>query len=255
MVQFVLAVLLMTGVELEVDWSELSVHFYGPVDLAGDTLYKGELKASLDSLLATIPLYAELSLGDAVARSQDAQNYFQTVLSYPQVVSTRYSTAGEVQNEYVISLVGPFLDELIPRPTQPASLHEQEPDASADAGENNLSFIPSTGFIIDTRGTGFQPGIFPRLLDPQGNVILDAGNVDRNVLLERGYVHYAYSPRAALQTRELGLNPLRLIAERAAGRDRCDIVLSDADAERILSSPLNLRLLSECRVTIIIDWQ
>lgn len=255
MAQFVLAFLLIGGVELEVDWSELSVHFYGPVNLASDTLYKGELEASLDSMLATIPLYGELSLGDAVARSRDAQNYFQTALSYPQVVSTRYSTAGEVQNEYVISLVGPFLEELIPRPMQPSTLHEQEPDASTGPEQNNLSSIPSTGFIIDARGTGFRPGIFPRLLDPQGNVILDAGNVDRDVLLERGYVHYAYSPRAALQTRELGLNPLRLIAERAAGRDRCDIVLSAADAERILDSPLNLRLLCECMVTIIIDRQ
>lgn len=255
MVQFMLAFLLMTGVELEVDWSELSVHFYGPVDLASDTFYKEELRVGLDSLFATIPLYGELSLGEAVVRSRDAQSYFETSLAYPQVASTRYSTAGEVQNEYVISLVGPFLEELIPRPIQPPSLHEQEPDAATDPQQDNLGAIPSTGFIVDARGTGFRPGIFPRLLDSQGDVILDAGNVDRNLLLERGYVHYAYSPRAALQTRELGLNPLRLIAERAAGRDRCDIVLSDADAERILSSPLNLRLLCECRVTIIIDRQ
>jgi hypothetical protein len=256
MVRFVLLLLLTTRVELQVDWSELSVHFYGPVDLAGDTLYKSELEVSLDSLLTDVPLYGELTLGDAVARSRDAENYFQTSISYPQVVSTRYSTAGKVQNEYVISLVGPFLEELIPRSTQPAYPREQEPDASMEYQEpSDLGSIPSTGFIIDARGTGFQPGIFPRLLDPDGNVILDAGNVDRNVLMERGYVRYAYTPRAALQTHELGLNPLRLVAERAVGRNRCDIVLSAADAERILGSPLNLRLLYECRVTIIIDRQ
>jgi hypothetical protein len=254
MVRFVLVLLVIGRIELKVDWSELSVHFYGPVDLAGDTLYKSELKASLDSLLTNVPLYGELTLGDAAARSRDAENYFQTSISYPQVISTRYSTAGEVQNEYVISLVGPFLEELIPRPTQLACPYEQEPDASMEYREpSDLSSIPSTGFIIDARGTGFQPGIFPRLLDPNGNVILDAGNVDRSILMDRGYVHYAYSPREALQTRELGLNPLRLVAERAVGSNRCDIVLSAADSERILSSPLNLRLLSECRVTVIID--
>ncbi len=252
MVQLVLTFLLIGGVELEIDWSELSIHFYGPIDLTTDTLYLEELQTRLDSLLMTIPLHGDLSLGEAVARSQDARNYFQTALSYPQVVSTRYSTAGEVQNEYVLSLMGPFLQELIPHSTQ-QSLHQQETEPAADPRQEHMGQIPSTGFIVDARGAGFQPGIFPRLLDPQGNVILDAGSVDKNVLLERGYVHYAHSPRAALQTRELGLNPLRLVAERTVGRNRSDIVLSATDAERILGSPLNLRLLHECRVTIIID--
>jgi len=235
---------------MEVEWSEFAIHFYGPVDLASDTLVRGELEASLAELLAAIPLDAERTLGEAVAGSHSASNYFKTALMYPQVVSTRYSTSGEVQNEYAINLLGPFIEDLIPRPS--ASGRPVAPDTLNGAGQPPAS-IPSTGFVIDARGSGFKPAVFPRLLDPQGRVILDAGSADRGILLERGYVHYAYSPRDALQSRSLGLNPLRVIAERAAGRNRCDLVLSQADADRITGSALNRQLLTECRVIIIID--
>lgn len=252
MVQFVLTLLLISSPQMTVDWSEMTVHFYAPVDLTRDTVAQSELLGSLDSLLAVIPLDAERTLGDAVARSRDAQNYYRTALAYPQVVSTRYSTAssGEVENEYAIRLLGPFISELIPPPSNAGLTSYHEPDT---AQETIPSAIPSTGFIIDARGSGFQPGVFPRLLDPEGNVILDASMVERHGFVERGYVKYAYSPRDALQTRELGLNPLRLVAERVSGRNRCDIILSAADAEQITGSALNQRLLSEGRTIIIVD--
>jgi hypothetical protein len=251
MVQFVLALFLAGGLGMKLEWSELSIHFYGPVDMASDSFYESELKVSLDSLLAAIPLDAEHTLGDVVRRSNDARNYFITSLAYPQVVSTRYSTSGEVQNEYVISLFGPFLEDFIPHSNY-VNVTEN-PDTTSGIGSEVQSSIPVTGFVIDARGIGFNPAIFPRIVDPQGNVILDAGRVNRARLMEDGYVRYAYSPREVLETRELGLNPLRIVAERAEGRNRSNLVLNYEDASRITSSALNLRLLSECRVIIIID--
>lgn len=251
MVQFVLALILTGGLGMKVEWSELTFHFYGPVDMASDTLYASELKISLDSLLAVTPLDAERTLADAVRRSNDARNYFLTSLAYPQVVSTRYSTSGEVQNEYAISLFGPYLEDFIPHSNYVGSFENQD---SLNGNTSELqSSIPVTGFVIDARGIGFNPAIFPRIVDQQGNVILDAGRVNRAQVMEEGYVRYAYSPREVLETRELGLNPLRIVAERAEGRNRSNLVLNYEDANRITSSALNLRLLSECRVIIIID--
>ncbi len=253
MAHFVLTFLFaITSAEgISVDWSEQAIHFYGPVDIALDTAYTNELNSKLNRLFAAIPLDANRTLADAVSSSRNAQEYFRSTISFPQVVSTRYSTSGEVQNEYVIPLTGPFIEDFIPSSQYtPKSTEEKsyEPDTSS-----TLPAIPVTGFIIDARGTGFSPSIFPRLMDSEGNVILDAGTIDRNLLLEKGYIHYAYSSRAALQSRELGLNPLRIIAERATGNNQCDLVIPSADVERISESPLNQRLLSECRVIIVID--
>lgn len=254
MAQLLMIILVSGATGMKVEWTDFSIHFYGPVDIAADAFYREELSASLDSLLATIPLDAERTLGDAVARSHDAQNYFETSLAYPQVVSTRYSTAtpDEIQNEYALRLLGPFVEDLIPPPSHRIVTRGGEPQDSLPEEFMPVG-IPSTGFIIDARGAGFMPGVFPRLLDPEGNVILEPTKVERGVLLERGYIRYAYSPREALETRELGLNPLRVIAERVAGHNRCDLVLSASDAEQITSSPLNERLLTEGRVIIIID--
>jgi len=251
MVNFVLVLALINPICMEVEWSDKTIHFYGPVKLESDTSYFSELTSCLDSLLATIPLDAERSLADVADQSREVRNYFQTALTYAQIVSTRYSTAGEVQNEYVISLAGPFLEEFIPRSTPALVLRGGS--ESAVMGEAVIPSIPNTGFVIDARGTGFHPGLMPRFLDADGNVIFDAGMVDRGVLNESGYVHYAYSPRQALETRELGLNPLRIVAERAVGTNQCDLIIPASAAEEISGSALNMRLLSECRVMIIID--
>lgn len=252
MVHFVLAVMLLGGAQLQVDWSELAVHFYGPVDMVSDTTYRNQLKTSMDSLLNTIPLTSERSLGEAVARSRDAQDYFRTSLDFPQVVSTRYSTTGDVQNEYVISFLGPYIEELIPT-SSGSDIISDQPDSILTDDAREPSSIPSTGFVIDARGTGFRPGIFPRIIDPQGRVVMEPATMESRAIMEGGYINFAYTPRQALENRELGLNPLRIVAQRAAGSNRCDLVVSAADLQRITSSPLNMRLLAEGKVTIIID--
>ncbi|MBN2379612.1 hypothetical protein JXM67_07410 [candidate division WOR-3 bacterium] len=253
MANLLLALILLNGISMEVEWSEKTIHFYGPIQLESDTAYFAQLQTGLDSVFATIPFDAEHSLAEVVKQSRDARNYFSTALVYPQVVSTRYSTTGEVQNEYVLNIIGPYIEELIPRSSPGLTLRSVVPETRVDEEEVAIPSIPNTGFVIDARGTGFRPGVFPRLLDTEGNVIFDPGKVDRSVLRERGYVQYAYSPREALETRELGLNPLRIVAERSAGSNQCDLILPAVEAEDIINSALNLRLLSECRVMIIID--
>ncbi|NLI97854.1 hypothetical protein GX441_04245 [bacterium] len=251
MLQLMFAVFLTGGYDMRIEWSELAVHFFGPVDITSEPTTRSEIMASLDSLLAVTPLDAERTLGDAVRRSQDADNYFETSLAYPQVVSTRYSTSGEILNEYSISLFGPFLEEFIPR-SYGVNLRTGNESIDTTSEEITTS-IPITGFVIDARGTGFNPAIFPRILDSQGRVILDASMVKRSQILERGYIKYAYTPRQALETRELGLNPLRIVAERAEGRNRSNIVLNSEDATLVTSSALNQKLLTECRVIVIVD--
>lgn len=253
MIQLLLAVFATSGIGTRVEWRDFSIHFFGPVDMAADEAYREELETSVDALLATVPLDAERTLGDAVASSRDAKNYFETSLAYPQVVSTRYSTAtpGEIQNEYAIRLLGPFVEDLIPSPFRSSSPRLMEEDTVPESA--SPMGIPSTGFIIDARGTGFAPAIFPRLLDQDGNVILEAAMVEPGVIVDRGYIRYAYSPREALETRELGLNPLRVVAEGIAGHNRCDLVLSASDARQITGTALNQHLLNEGRVIIIID--
>ncbi|MBD3285034.1 hypothetical protein GF359_01540 [candidate division WOR-3 bacterium] len=253
MTSFVLVLALINSTGMEVEWTNKTIHFYGPVNLDSDTSYLTELNSCLDSLLSTIPLDAERNMSDVANQSREVDNYFQTALSYAQIVSTRYSTSGKVQNEYVISLVGPFIEEFIPRSSPSFNMRGgSEPNAME---EDAIPSIPNTGFVIDARGTGFRPGLLPRLLDADGNVLFDAGMVERGVINERGYLQYAYSPRQALETRELGLNPLRIVAEGAAGTNQCDLILPASATEEITGSALNMRLLSECRVMIIIDRQ
>ncbi len=76
-----------------------------------------------------------------------------------------------------------------------------------------------TGILIDARGTGLQAGLFPRILDADGNVIADPGESDPTVLAERGQAAYVVSEPGdqGWMHERLGPNPVMFRAEVLGG--------------------------------------
>jgi len=58
---------------------------------------------------------------------------------------------------------------------------------------------------------------------------------------------------SALKSPVAGGNPLLVKGLRAEGNDRSRIVISNADASRLLSMSENLSFLKQCRVVIVFD--
>lgn len=82
--------------------------------------------------------------------------------------------------------------------------HEEE--ARSVPAETDTAF---TGIIIDARKTGLQAGMFPKLLDEQGNVIADPAQSDREILKAKGQAAFVVGdPDAALLWERVGPRPL-----------------------------------------------
>ena len=110
-----------------------------------------------------------------------------------------------------------------------------------------------TGILVDARGLGWQPALFPRVVTRADEVVIGPEFADEDELAARGLVGFYPTRNDALMGDRTGSNPLLVRALDIAGYNDCDLVVTDEDAARIHGSKLNLQHLAECRVGFLVD--
>jgi len=112
-----------------------------------------------------------------------------------------------------------------------------------------------TGLIIDARGLKVQPAMAPRILKADGTVLYGAGKFDLEQLVEKGMAAYYRDITAARADPRAGSNPLVLrpigVYRRAVATT--DVVLSDADAARLLAEDARTGFLKAMKVVFVVD--
>ncbi len=155
------------------------------------------------------------------------------------------------------SLISAFMDEKAIKPQEiPAEL-------ASDEGY--------TGLVIDGRGLGIKPAVFPVILDPSGAVLYGPDMVDRSIAQQSGMVGYKTLPKNAdlsavfgedayvvrpaavgAGMRE-GRRPLRLKGADKAGALNANIMISSEDAKKIKGDASMMVALKRSKVVIVTD--
>lgn len=111
-----------------------------------------------------------------------------------------------------------------------------------------------TSVIIDTLGMGVTRSMSPKILRTDGSEVWGTMKVDYDFLADHGIVAYARTLGEAYSNSRSGANPLVI---RAMGRGgsayKCDVVLSNDDAEYLLSENQRSRFLKDFRVVFLVD--
>ena len=110
-----------------------------------------------------------------------------------------------------------------------------------------------TGLIIDARGLDARPAMSPKIVDETGKEVYGSAYVSREFAVQQGMSGYARDLTSAQQNPRVANNPLIVKGLRTQGPGKSDIVISNADAAKILSSSENLSFLQKCRVMIVLD--
>lgn len=137
-----------------------------------------------------------------------------------------------------------------PQPApEPALPHIDAPDpAPAPTGG------PYSSVIIDARGYKVARCMSPKILRQDGSEVWGTVRVDPDYVLEHGIVIYAHNLEQARQLDRCGRNPLVL---RACGSAHTaipsDAVLSDADAQRLMSCDSRDHFLNKFNVIFVVD--
>jgi len=267
----------------------LCVLVFGLAVASADTLdfsrYAVVVTCSEKSPLATAAdLSADLSA--RVLAVLESTSYDQTwsvaafLASHPQVrrklermtfdsrrSNPRYLSDGTVSVDYEFGLRGGVLRLLLP-PTGTGRLlgrtacpccgqpwpEGKEPPPGVKLVPFEEPNAPSySGILIDVRGLGFKPALFPRVVTEEDAEVIGPGFTDEGNLAENGMFGYYRDRNEAVLSERIGSNPLVIRALAVTGANSSNPVISRFDARRVHSSKANLELLLLCRVGLITD--
>jgi hypothetical protein len=191
------------------------------------------------------------TIRDFTVESDVINTQVQGVVKGAKVMNQEYMSDGTVEVTVRMPLSGNFAAVIVPRilekkqalaPPPPPS-----PAAPATPGE------VFTGLVVDARGIQARPAMSPRILDEKGQEVYGSLNVEREYAVQQGMSGYARDLTAAQSNARVTNSPLSVKGLKTEGAGRSDIVIANADAEKIRANGDNLGFLKKCRVMIVLD--
>lgn len=152
---------------------------------------------------------------------------------YHVVLGVNEYGVGSVAEIAIDAKMGDYQPEPVAKPSETAKKnYTPAPQANIGSGY--------TGLVIDARGSGLVRTFCPVIYDTNGRSIYGVHNVDKDYAISHGIVEYA-GDAGTLQVVELGAsraggNPLiiKIVSLRERATNKCDVVISAEDADKIL---------------------
>ncbi|MCX5845766.1 MAG: hypothetical protein NTW12_05325 [Deltaproteobacteria bacterium] len=171
-----------------------------------------------------------------------------------QVINQEYMSDGTVEVTVRMPLSGNFSQVIIPKALD--RRREMAPPVippAAPAAPVPAAGVVYTGMVIDARGLQARPAMSPKVLDENGKEVYGSMNVDREYAVQQGMSGYARDLTAAQSNPRVTNNPVSVKGIKTEGPGKSDIVISNADAEKIRGTSENLIFLKKCRVMVVLD--
>jgi len=192
------------------------------------------------------------TIRDFTVESDVINTQVQGIVKGAKTMKQEYLSDGTVEVTVRMPMAGNFASVIVPRilekrqapPTPPPA-----PQAPAPAQASEVF----TGLVVDARGIQARPAMSPRIIDEKGQEVYGSMNVEREYAVQQGMSGYARDLTAAQSNPRVTNNPVSVKGLRTEGAGRSDIVIADAEAERIRAGADNQGFLKKCRVMIVLD--
>ena len=236
----------------QVNWTDKSITATGSgaPDLKAPNVAVARLGAErvakLDALrniletLKGVRINSEVTVENEMVTNSKMRTKVQGVARRFKVLKTKYYSDGGVDLIVQMSLDGQLASTLVESGSKAADL-PQKGDAK------------HSGLIINAKGLKMMPALAPKILDESGKVIYSSEFLAKENLEKRGVTSYFKAMDAAKKSKRVGANPLVVKALKVAKGAKTDVVLSNADAEKLKDPESNLKYLAEGRVILVVD--
>jgi len=142
--------------------------------------------------------------------------------------------------------------------TPPPVVEEKKPPAAPEVQakieeELDLKKLEYTGLIVDARKLGLRPALIPKILNQKGEMVYSSHSVGQQELIRMGLVGYAKDVDAASKNQRVTAEPCIVPGLNAAGEKKTDVVISNRDAQMVLTTAPYTGYLKNGRVMIVYD--
>ncbi|MEN6321446.1 MAG: hypothetical protein ABFD82_22205 [Syntrophaceae bacterium] len=181
----------------------------------------------------------------------------QGLVKGAKVVNQEYLSDGTVEVTVRMPLSGSFSQVIIPKALDRRRSMAPPDIPSTPPPPPPVTPAPSaavyTGMVIDARGLQARPAMSPKVVDENGKEVYGSMNVDREYAVQQGMSGYARDLTAAQSNPRVTNNPVSIKGVKSEGPGKSDIVISNADAEKLRGASDNQLFLKKCRVMIVLD--
>lgn len=138
----------------------------------------------------------------------------------------------------------------------PPPVEDKKPTVTADAPAKEdekleLKKLDYTGLIIDGRKLNLRPALIPKVLNERGELVYSQANLEQKELVRMGLVGYAKDVDAAVKNQRVTADPIIVQGLRATGEKMTDVVISNRDAQLVLTTAPYTGYLKNGRVMIV----
>lgn len=142
--------------------------------------------------------------------------------------------------------------------TPPPPLEEKKIPAAPEVpakieGKLDLKKMEYTGLIVDARKLNLRPALIPKILNQRGELVYSQQSLDQRDLVKMGLVGYAKDVDAATKNQRVTAEPYVIPGLNATGEKKTDVVISDRDAQIVLTTAPYTGYLKNGRVMIVYD--
>ena len=236
----------------EINWSTKTVTATGSgaANLKDGSVAKARLMAERAAKLDALRNIIETIQGIQVSGSRNAadvmsngeiKSKIQGMAQGFKVVDTKYYSDGSVDVIVSMPIDENLTNALVEKPKASA-----KPRKVSTTGPESFS-----GLVVNARGLGLTPSMAPRILDESGKEVYGAEIVNDKGLQQGGIASYAKSDGKAAE--RTGDKPMVVKALRIADKSKTDVVISNADADKLRDPNTNLSFLADGKVVILVD--
>lgn len=207
---------------------------------------------------------------DSMVASDMIRSQVDGMVKGAQVIKKEYLSDGTVEVTIAMSLRGGFAQLILPQdikpvpeirtiPPSPPAPHVPEEVTPAPTPAMPEPATPAvtpavyTGLVVDARGLGARPAMSPKILDERGQEVYGSAYVSREYAVQQGMAGYAKDMTASQTNPRVTDQPLTVKSLKTEGPGQSDLVISNADADKIRGASENLSFLKQCRVMIVVD--
>ena len=235
----------------EINWSTKSVTATGSgaANLKDGSVAKARLMAERAAKLDALRNIIETIQGIQVTGSRNAADVMsngeiktkiQGMAQGFKVVDTKYYSDGSVDVIVSMPIDENLTNALVEKPTKKTARKV------STTGPETYS-----GLVVNARGLGIVPSMAPRVVDESGKEVYGAEIVSDKGLQQGGIASYAKNDEKAAE--RTGATPIVVKALRLADKSKTDVVISNADADKLRDTSSNLSFLADGKVVILVD--
>jgi hypothetical protein len=232
----------------EIDWSA------GVITTQGTDLEHA--RQNLWKLMSELRVDNQNRLDELVSHRGGLEEKLKALIQQLIPKKVKGTDTGKIMIELSLALNGALSEALIN--VQQVSSFSNHPVGVGPPEENPGPAGPkfmrkTTGIVVDARGLGVVPALYPQIFSEEGQLIYGMARVSRSYAVRHGLVKYLSDMTTAEVNERVGDNPKLIKAIELKPQAETDLIIGDKDSERIIRASNNSDFLIKCQLIIVID--